>query len=157
MLNQIYRPLDVKLNKLILKLTKLHGGFKLTSGFYNGSYHKNSDGLYSEDAYPIPVISVERLCDIEIDFDGITVTTKLSKDQIAAFDWGSLGDVHFEVHGVKDYLTDYGNEQDAAQIKSSILSAEETEFFISFLLTSDTDDEEIMKFLRVLQKNHFYY
>lgn len=65
-LNQLYRPLDEKLHELIAKLTKLHGGFTVTSGFYNGHYHKNVDGLYQADAYPIPVISVMGLCDIQI-------------------------------------------------------------------------------------------
>ena len=156
-LNQIYRPLDEKVHELIAKLTKLHGGFKVTSGFYNGHYHKNAAGLYQADIYPIPVISVMGLCDIEIDFDCITVTTKLSKEQIAEFDWNTLGDVRFEVYGVEDYLSDYGNEQVAGQIKNNILSSDEKEFFISFSLPSGTNGEEIMRFLRTLQKNHFYY
>lgn len=156
-LNQLYRPLDEKLHELIAKLTKLHGGFTVTSGFYNGHYHKNVDGLYQADAYPIPVISVMGLSDIEIDFDGITVTTKLSKDQITAFDWNTLGDACFEVYGVEDYLSDYGNEQVAGQIEDNLLSSDEKEFFVSFSLPSAIGGEEIMRFLRTLQKNHFYY
>lgn len=156
-LNQLYRPLDEKLHELIAKLSKLHGGFAVTSGFYNGHYHKNVDGLYQADAYPIPVISVMGLCDIEIDFDGITVTTKLSKDQITAFDWNTLGDACFEVYGVEDYLSDYGNEQVAGQIEDNLLSNDEKEFFVSFSLPSAIGGEEIMRFLRTLQKNHFYY
>lgn len=156
-LNQLYRPMDEKLNELIAKLTKLHGGFQVTSGFYNGHYHQNAAGLYQADAYPIPVISVMGLCDIEIDFDGITITTKLSKDQITAFDWNTLGDAHFEVYGVENYLRDYGNEQIAGQIKNNILSADEEEFFVSFSRPLNTGGEEIVRFLRTLQKNDFYY
>lgn len=44
--NKLYKPLDEKPYELIAKLTKLHGGFKVTSGFYNGHYHKNAAGLY---------------------------------------------------------------------------------------------------------------
>jgi len=157
-LNQIYRPLDEKVHELISKLAKLHGGFKVTSGFYNGHYHKNNAGLYQADAYPIPVISVMGLCDIEIDFDGITVTTKLSKDQITAFDWNTFGaDAHFEVYGAEDYLRDYGNERSIDEINGNVLSSVEKEFFVSFSLPMSTNGEEIMRFLRTLQKNHFYY
>lgn len=156
-LNQIYRPLDEKVHELIAKLTKLHGGFKVTSGFYNGHYHKNAAGLYQADTYPIPVISVMGLCDLEIDLDCITVTTKLSKEQIARFDWNTLGDVRFEVYGVEDYLHDYGNEQAVDEIKGSVLPSEEREFFVSFSFPTTTGGEEIMRFLRMLQKNHFYY
>lgn len=35
---------------------------------------------------PIPVINVKGLCNIEIDFDGVTITTKPSKNHIALFD-----------------------------------------------------------------------
>lgn len=156
-LNQLYRPLAEKLHELIAKLTKLHGGFKVTSGFYNGHYHKNAAGLYQADAYPIPVISVMGLCDIEIDFDGITVTTKLSKEQIATFDWNTLGDVQFEVYGVEDYLRDYGNERIVDEINGNVLPSAEREFFVSFSFPTTTGGEGIMRFLRTLQKNHFYY
>lgn len=153
LLNRLYRPLDEKAHEL----SGLHSGFKITSGFYNGHYHKNNAGRYQADAYPIPVISVMGLCDIEIDFDGITVTTKLSKDQIAAFDWNTLGDVRFEVYGAEDYLSDYGNERVSDEIKSAVLSGAEQEFFVSFSIPMSTGGEELMRFLRTLQKNHFYY
>ena len=157
LLNNLYQPLEGKLYELIAKLTKLHSGFKVTSGFYNGHYHKNIDGLYKEDKYPIPVISVTGLCDIEIDIDDITVTTKFSREQITVFDWNKLGDIHFEVYGVKDYLSDYGNELEAGQIRNNIQSSTEKEFFISFSFPMTTNGDTIMKFMRTLQKNHFYY
>lgn len=156
-LNQIYRPLDEKVHELAAKLTKLHGGFKVTTGFYNSHYHKNDAGFYQADTYPIPVISVMGLCDIEIDFDGITVTTKLSKEQITGFDWSTLGGVRFEVYGVEDYLRDFGNERIADEINDNVLSSVEKEFFVSFPLPMSTNGEEIMRFLRMLQKKNFYY
>lgn len=95
LLNQIYRPLDEKASRLGMCLSKTHGGFKLSNGFYNGHYHKTAEGECREDKYPIPVISVLGLADIEVDVDGLTVTAKLSKKQIAGLDWiGSLSKVH---------------------------------------------------------------
>lgn len=54
-MNRLYRPLDEKAHKYIAEMTKLHGGFKIESGFYNGHYHRNSEGNYQSDSYPIPV------------------------------------------------------------------------------------------------------
>ena len=156
-LNQLYQPLNEKLHELIAMLTKLHGGFKIASGFYNNHYHKNAAGLYQADAYPIPVISVMGLCDIEIDFDGLTVTTKLSKEQIIAFDWNAPGGVHFEVYGVENYLQDFGNDQSAGGIKDAALLSAEKEFFVSFPLPMSASGEDVIAFLMMLQKNHFYY
>ena len=157
LLNLLYQPLDDKMRELMITLSKIHGGYKITRGFFNGHSHKNDVGLYQEDQYPIPVISVIGLCDMEIDFDGITVTTKLSKDQMTDFDWNTLEDAHFEVYGVEDYLSDYGNHLNIHAIKDFVLSSPEREFFVSFSLPSDTGGEEIMSLLRMLQKNHFYY
>ena len=89
--------MDERAHEYIAEMTKLHGGFKIQSGFYNGHYHRNTEGNYQPDSYPIPVISVKGLCDIEIDFDGNSITSKLSKEQIISFDWNLLGEVRFEV------------------------------------------------------------
>lgn len=156
-LNQLYRPLDKKVRELMVKLTGLHGGYKVVVGFYNGHYHKNAAGECEEDAYPIPVISVKGLCDVEIDFDGICITTKLSKDQLLGFDWSAFSRVPFEVYGVEDYLNDYGNAQTADTIREHVLPSKEKEFFVSFSFPTETSGEGVLEFLRTLQKNHFYY
>ncbi len=156
-LNRLYRPLNEKAHEFITEMTKLHGGFKIESGFYNGHYHKNSEGNYQPDSYPIPVISVKGLCDIEIDFDGNSITSKLSKKQIISFDWNILGKIRFEVYGVNDFLQDYGDDQSAREISKLVQNSEEKEFFISFYYPASESGENVLKLLRKLQKNGFYY
>jgi hypothetical protein len=156
-LNQLYYPLDGKARKLVKALVKLPGFPKVTTGFFNGHYHKNDSGQYQEDKYPIPVVSIKDLCDIEIDFDEISVTTKLKKDQVVSFDWGTIGAVQFEVYGVEDYLNDMGNDQDIAIIKENVLVSKEEEFFVSFFFHLSADAVEVSEFLDFLRKNHFYY
>ena len=156
-LNQFYHPIVDKAHELIAAMTRLHGGFKTTSGFFNGHYHKNSAGSYYADAYPIPVISVMGLCDIEIDFDGISLTTKLSKKQIQLFDWRVFGEIPFEVYVVENHLTDYGNHQSADKISELTLSSAEKEFFVTLSLPITACGDKVMKLLERLQRNHFYY
>ena len=156
-LNRIYRPLDEKAHEYLSEMTKLHGGFEIESGFYNGHYHKNSEGNYQIDAYPIPVINVKGLCDIEIDFDGTSITSKLSKEQIISFDWNLLGNVKFEVYGVNDFLRDYGDNYSACEISESVQNSEEKEFFISFFIPVNESGESVLKLLRKLQKHGFHY
>lgn len=156
-LNHLYRKLDEKAHVYISEMTRLHGGFKIESGFYNGHYHKNAEGNYQMDSYPIPVISIKGLCDIEIDFDRISITSKLSKEQAVSFDWNTLGNTEFEVYGVDDFLQDYGDNQTVGEIGKTVQDSLEKEFFISLYLPFSEGVEDVMQLLRKLQKNMFYY
>ncbi|MBR5705255.1 MAG: hypothetical protein IKX21_04725 [Deltaproteobacteria bacterium] len=157
MLNRLYQPLTQKQRELTTALAELQAQYRITHGFFNCHYHKDAAGQYQSDAYPIPVISVMGLCDIEVDIDAVTFTSKLSKKQIVAFDWHNLDGTHFEVYGVEDYLHDYGTDQDVWQISRSVLNSEETEFFISFSFPICVDSEHALALIRLLQSNHFYY
>ena len=156
-LNRLYRPLDERAHVYIAEMTKLHGGFKIQSGFYNGHYHRNTEGNYQPDAYPIPVISVKGLCDIEIDFDGNSITSKLSKEQIISFDWNLLREVRFEVYGVNDFLRDYGDDQSTCEISKSVQNSEENEFFISIFIPVNESGESVLKLLRKIKSMGFCY
>lgn len=157
LLNELYRPIIEKYNEIISCFIRIHGRFDCSSGFYNGHYHKNEDGIYQEDKYPIPVISVTNLCDIEIDFDNICITGKLTKAQLYSFDLNKLKDNAFEIYGVNNYLNDYGNNIEMEHIKERISMSEETEFFVSFYFSFESTSNDILKFLKFLQKNKFYY
>ena len=157
MLNDLYSPIIDKTYKIVSSLTKLHGGFNVVSRFYNGHYHKNSEGSYKEDKYPIPVITISGLCDIEIDFDNICITSKLSKDQIQLLDWNVLKGKHFEVYGLENYLLDYGNEDDIDTMKNDTLASKEKEFFITIYLPTNIPTEDVIELLRLLKNNGFYY
>ena len=156
-LNKLYKPIIDKFYEITFQFVKLHGGYDCTSGFYNGHYHKNENSNYQEDKYPIPVISVTNICDIEIDFDNICITSKLSKEQIQSFDLDKLKDYAFEVYGVKNYLKDYGSNLDINCIKQETSPSKETEFFVSFHFPFETSGEDILKFVRILRKWMFYY
>lgn len=81
LLNEIhtaYGRLEQKQSAMIRAL--VHKGVDLESGWYNGHYHRSDDGNWLRESYPIPVISVKGICDIEVPFDAITASTKLKKD-----------------------------------------------------------------------------
>ena len=62
-LNRIYSPIIHKSHELHRTLIKQYTGSKINRGFFNGHYHKNSEGEYQPDMYPIPVISFIGLCE----------------------------------------------------------------------------------------------
>ena len=155
-LNQLYSLLDDQMWALLPLLRDWHG-MKITYGYYNGHYHKDAAGEYQKDVYPIPVISVMGLCDIEIDFDGTTVTAKLSREQLEETDWSDWAGIPFEVYGFEDYLLDFGTGQNAKEMRRRALASLEKEFFISFFLPPAAQTDQVMCCLESIYRKQFYY
>ena len=73
-LESIYSPLEEKRKELMQLLAKQYPA--ITWGWYSGHYHRTAEGWVRE-SYPIPVITIKGLCDIELSFREMTVTAKL--------------------------------------------------------------------------------
>lgn len=84
-----------------------HRIFQLEVGWYNGHYHKGQHGVWSREAYPIPVIGVKDFCDIEIQPDHISVSTKLKRSAALSYSFETFAGYDFEAYGVEDYLADF--------------------------------------------------
>jgi len=59
-------------------------------GFYNNHSVKDNDGNWVTEYFPIPVITVNSLCDIGIDLDFIFVETKMERERAITFDFSSF-------------------------------------------------------------------
>lgn len=156
-LNRIYEPLIFRLQDLVAGL-KMCGEFKISSGFFNNHSYKNEAGEYAADCFPIPVVSVEELCDIEIDIEGICITSKLTKENALTFDYSKVQCPRLEIYGVEDYLTDYyvsgDNLLDALQ---KIKECSEQELFYSFYYSGSVETKEICENVKCLGKDKFFY
>lgn len=154
-LNEIYYPLDLKqaeLNALF------HGNFELESGWYNGHYHRDETGNWRRESYPIPVIGVKGLCDIEVPFDKISISTKLKRDAALGYPFEKLAGYEFEAYGVENYLTDfYHPGQTAQDLREDIRACNEIEIGFSFVFPLDRDGKQIFEFVKLLQQEGFYY
>ena len=76
-MQRFYDRLETRSGQLFHAL--FHRAFELEVGWYGGHYHKNEDGTWIREAYPIPVIGVKGFCDIEVQPDHISVSTKLRR------------------------------------------------------------------------------
>ncbi len=156
-LNEVYSPLVGRM-KSLLSMLEHNSGYDCSCGFFNGHYQKDEDGTYTEDLFPIPVIAVKDICDIEFGLQYITVTTKLKKKDALGFEYQKIADIPFEIYGVRDYLTDYyaeGDRLDAAMQK--IETSGEEEFFFSFVFTYSASEEGIFRFVTALNDDRFFY
>ncbi len=155
-LNEAYSELEAKHDDIIHALTCQ--AFSLESGWYNGHYQKNSDGEWVRDAYPIPVITVKGLCDIEIQLDCISVSTKRKREMALAYSFDPLMDYEFEVYGVEDYLSDYYHHgQSVREMKENIQKSSEAEIGISFSFPFEVTGQKISELVKLLGQEGFYY
>lgn len=110
------------------------------------------------DAFPIPVIMVKGLCDIEIQFDRISVSTKLKREMALEYPFDKLMDNEFEAYGVEDYLSDYYHPgQSVQKLKDNISASSEVEIGLSFLFPHDVTGQKIFEFVKLLRREGFYY
>lgn len=155
-LNEVYSGLEAKHNEIIRALT--HRIFALESGWYNGHYQRAFDGKWVRDAFPIPVVMVKGLCDIEIQLDRISVSTKLKRDVALACSFEKFTGYEYEAYGVKDYLSDYYHQgQNVQELKDNIYASGEAEIGLSFSFPFEVTGQKIFEFAKLLRREGFYY
>ena len=155
-LNAIYFPLAQRQKEFLRVLAQQNVPF--SSGWYNGHYSKRSDGSYQMDYFPIPVISITALCDVEFNFDSVTVSTKLSREAALRFSPDDFSDIPFEAYGVEDYLADfYLDGMTLTQLQQNIERSRETEIGFQFRFPTDVAGEALCAFAGLLREKQFYY
>ena len=155
-INIVYYRLESKQAELVRALS--HRIFKLESGWYNGHYHMDETGNWFRESYPIPVIDVKGLCDIEIPFDKITISTKLKRNAALTYSFEKFAGYEFEAYGVEDYLADfYHSGQTLQELQKNIRACDEKEIGFSFVFPFDVDEKQIFEFVKLLRREGFYY
>ena len=150
-LNEIYKNLDVKAQELGKLL-------QCAYGFYNGHYHKNTVRNYEMDYFPIPVISVKGLCDVEIDLNQISITTKLTRNKVLSYDFEKVKSYNFEVYGVENYLEDFYAVGDTISgMIEKIKESKEESVFFSFYFPFEVSANIVSEFVNFIGKEGFFY
>ena len=152
-LNELYQTLAKKSEDLALLLSSFG---KCEYGWYNGHFHKD-DGKWVKEYYPIPVISVKGLCDIEVGLETTTLSAKLGRDAAAQFPFETLSGCEFEVYGVQNYLSDfYRDGITTAQMRENICSSGEAEIGFSFAVDRANESEHLVKLVGMMKDAGFY-
>lgn len=155
-INSAYRELELKHAELVHALS--HRMFELESGWYNGHYSRTPDSNWRYDSYPIPVISIKGLCDIEISFTELSVSTKLKRTKALDYSYEKIKPYRFEVYGVENYLCDFlKKDQTIDELKQNIKQSDEEEIGFSFFFPHETDGQKLFGFAKLLQREGFYY
>lgn len=155
-LNRAYCRLERKKTEFVHAL--LHRMLEVEPGWYNGHYRQGKNGNWFRESYPIPVISVKGLCDVEIEFDRISVSAKLEKGTALAYSFEPFAGYDWEAYGVEDFLADfYHAGQGLQEMKGRIRACDEREIGFSFIFPFDVDGAELFEFIKLLRREGFYY
>lgn len=156
-LNQFYKELDNRAYMLLGQFISLRQSY-VKLHYYSGHYSKNSEGIFEKEYYPIPVLSVNKLCDIEINLNQVQVTTKLKRSDVLKLNFSKIARYSYEIYGVNDYLSTYGTHESTPQeIITKIMATNETDIAFSFTFIKEIEPSEIKKFTHFLELNGFYY
>lgn len=155
-LNSFYKKLDTKACEIINTFNQNYE-LKSTYGYYNGHYYMNN-GEYEKSFFPIPVIDVKNLCNIEINPHFISITAKLGRENAMTYNYDKLKSCKFEVYGVENYLKDfYKAGQPIDELLRNIERSSEKEIGFSFEFSKDAALNELYLFALFLKKECFYY
>ena len=150
-LNEVYSKVDGKAREIAKILC-------CPFGYYNGHYYKNASGNFEMDYFPIPVVTLKGLCDIEVGLEQISVTTKLSKEKALSYDFAKVKDFSFEAYGVENYLDDFYVEGDTIdEMKAKIQKSNEQNVFFSFYFPFDVASNEVCELVTLISQEGFFY
>ena len=169
-LNRLYQALTEKSQSLMKALMPLVDADLLMSMSYvikhyirNMYKHReptpDNAASYSEDNYPIPVIRLSDLCEVEIYTDVISVFTRLKCTDAESFDFSLLEKYSFEAYGYDGgQLIDFSDGNATLQeIKANILGSntEITDLYFDFPF--DADESEIFTLIKLLHGSGFFF
>ena len=150
-----YRALEARLE---IVRAAVRGWTRCLSGWHNGHYARAGRGEFRRQAYPIPVVSVEGLCDIELGFLSLSITAKLARARALAFPYEALPPRSLEACGEEDHLSDcYHAGQRLEALRKNAASSHETEIGFAFSLPMAIDPDALATFLTFLKNSGFSY
>ncbi len=153
-LDALYGRLERRRDELLRALS----GERVECGWYSGHYHRQKDGQWAREAWPIPVIAVKGLCDVEIQFDALGVSAKLTREAALECAFEAAQGVPFEAYGVEDYLADYYRSgQPIETLRERVRASTEGEIGFAFTLPFETEGARLHDFLRALRAEGFFY
>ena len=155
-ISEFYRRLLNKRFEIMQGVTKRT--FSVETGRYTGNYRRSGDGGWWEEEYPIPVIEIRGVCDIEIEPDKVLVSSKLQRDAALEYPLERLAEYEFEAYGADDFKHElYDAAQGERAFRENICACGEREIGFSFIFPFETNGEQIYEFAKFLRRQGFYY
>ncbi len=159
-MDRMYSLVDRKQKELALTLEKDRYRCKLA--WYNNEYNYAYDGEgEAVILHPIPVISIDGVCQIQILFDKINVAALIRPKNALSCDYGVLQRYSFRVRDESmDYRSEYynsGNCQDITELMEKIVGCGKRCLAFVFTLPLETNGESMSELVSLLRRERFFY
>lgn len=155
-LNVLYHPLEMKAVQMLYGVS--HRIFNPHLHYYSGCYTKGTDGTFSCNSYPIPVVTVDGYCNIEIHVDRtITVSTKMKHDHVLQHSFTKLEQYSFDAYDAVDRNNIlYSSGMTLEKLKENAVRCDAKEIGFSFYFDFDVGGDSMYKFVKLLRREGFY-
>lgn len=142
--------------KSIESILRAHG-LRYTTGFYN-NHSVRAGEEWGTEIFPIPVISVQDICDIGVDLNQTFVEGNLGRSQAILFDYRIFDRRSFSVYGCEAFLEDFYREgMELEGIGRLIEASPEESVGITVELSTDVGPEEIIDIIHLFQREGIRY
>lgn len=116
---------------------------------------------YDDIFYPIPVVQVGKLCDVEFWLDKIIITARINLKDLAMFDISKLQPYKYEFYGCKKYPFLFYKKNDNIDFNrklNELHESNEKEIGIQIYISQEDSKDSIIKCVNFLRRqNVFYY
>lgn len=154
-INTLYRDAELRLESTLRALRQL--GCPLSHGWYNGHYRKGAGGAWQRESFPIPVIHVEGLCEVELPFESIAVTARLTRASALTYRFDRLADYDYELLSAEDMQTEYYHRgMSDSERQTRLEASHEPQLLITVHLPPDVSDGELVRLIGILLQDGFF-
>ena len=153
-LNEWYYWLEIKQAEIVHALH--HRVFELESGYYNGYRRRDGDAVVT-DYFPIPVITVKGVCDVEIHPDHIEISAYRNLHDTVGYSFDKFSGCTYTVFEAEDADEILFDSKTQNPEREHILRrSADKKILFSFVLGFDTDGIAVYEFVKLLRRERFY-
>ena len=153
-LNEWYYRLEMKQAEIVHALH--HRVFELESGYYNGYRRRDGDAVVT-DYFPIPVITVKGVCDVEIHPDHIEISAYRNLHDTIGYSFDKFSGCAYTVSEAEDADEILFDSKTQSPEREHILRrSQEKKILFSFFFDFDTDGTIVYEFVKLLRRERFY-
>lgn len=153
-----YQRINQKQSELYYSLDVRMFDKRVKCGYYP-AYVKGEDGQYTETDYPVATVSIKGLCDFDVDFEKIYVSTALGGENAFKLNYKEFEQYRFEIAPFKkinDIL--FTSEMNIEDFKEKIPKVKANAFYYTFFFNYDElTRDNVLNFAKLLNKREFFY
>lgn len=150
-LSEFYRQLDERSNAILDSFLDLNGDFDYWVGWYNEHYSRNEKNEYEFNYFPIPIITLDKIAEIEINPEETTIYTYFNARKAREINFDRFIIFNVEAYVVDDNeleeeYTDFGKAAKPSKKKPN----NNKDICFAFIFKKDVEARKIGSFIQLL-------